>query len=268
MLSATFELFEFICKELQGRDNCFITNEDLGSETEEQTGQKVDHILDNLRIEHETSENQMALGAALQKLEEHFAFRHSELPFTYELNTRQFRTRDQEFVNFVAEVSGRRSSGAHFAKEFENAACGRLQKKVTGVLHNVGAPRQSVIKAKPYKHYLMSLGFDDRVVLGKEKDAGLDIIWFPPLGANPVAPVVSLQCKNGLFSRSVAREASARTAETLLCHRMLRGGGVHLTAIVFNDYIEPDRLPNKPLTYVPLGLSDLAGVKDTQVVSL
>jgi hypothetical protein len=268
MLSASFVLFEFVCTVLKHREISFITNEDLGSEIEEQTGGRLDHILDNLRLEHDAPDNQTAISIALKTLDEHFQLRHSELPFSYELNTRQFRTRDSDYIRFVADVSGRRSSGGRYAKEFENAACNRLAKKVTGTLHNVGDPRASLTTAVQFKRYLRTLGFDNRVILGNERDGGLDILWFPPLGSHPVAPVISLQCKNGLFSRSVAREASARTAETLLCHRMLRGNGVHLSAIVFNDYIEPKRLPDKPITYVPLGLSDLAAVKDTKVLEI
>lgn len=143
-----------------------------------------------------------------------------------------------------------------------------MKGKVTGVLHNVGHPRKTLRSAHQFKKYLGGLGFDNRVILGGERDGGLDILWFPPFGAHPVAAVVSLQCKNGFFSRSVAREGSARTAETLLCHRMLRGSGVHLSAVVFNDYIEPERLPDKPITYVPLGLSDLGAAKDTELVDI
>jgi hypothetical protein len=265
MLSASFELFEIICTELKGRDSCFITNEDLGSETEDQTGGRLDDVLENLRLEHNVADNQSAISAALARLEQHFQSRRSELPFSYELNIRQFKAKDKEFIRFIADVSGRRSSGGNYAKEFENATCDRLAKKVTGLLHNVGYPRRKLKTAAKYKKYLQKLGFESRVILGNERDGGFDILWFPPFGANPVAPVVSLQCKNGLFSRTVAREASSRTAETLLCHSMLRGNGVHLTAIVFNDYIEQDRLPNKPITYVPLGLSDLAIIKDTEI---
>jgi hypothetical protein len=268
MHSASFELFEFICAELKGRDSCFITNEDLGAETEEKTGGRFDDLLDNLRTEHGVADNQTALTAALKLLELHFQSRRSKLPFSYDLNIREFRAVDKEFIRFIAEVSGRRSSGGKYAKEFENAACFQLKKKVTGTLHNVGAPRVKLKSAARYKKYLRTLGFDNRVVLGEERDAGLDLLWFPPFGLNPVAPVISLQCKNGLFSRSVAREATARTAETLLCHRMLRGNGVHLSAIVFNDYIEPRLLPDKPITYIPLGLSDLAVVGETELVEI
>jgi|SRR5579859_117753 len=268
MLSSSFVLFEFVCRELKGREACFITDEDLGSETDDQTGGRLDHILDGLRSEHDTDDNQTAISAALQTLDEHFKARHSELPFSYELNTRHFQSRDMDFITFVADISGRRSSGSHYAKEFETAACGRLAKKVTGTLHNVGSPRSKLKSAKQFKRYLRTLGFDNRVILGEERDGGLDILWFPPLGSHPVAPVISLQCKNGLFSRSVARESSARTAETLLCHRMLRGNGVHLTAVIFNDYIEPKRLPDKPITYIPLGLSDLAAAKDIESLEI
>jgi hypothetical protein len=268
MLSASFELFELVCTELNGRGTCVITNEDLGSETEEQTGGRLDNLLDNLRLEHDVLDNQRAISAALTGLQKHFNSRRSELPFAYDLTTRQFRTLDHEFVQFIARVSGRRSSGGQYAKEFENATCRRLEAKVTGMLYNVGAPRKVMTTAPQFKGYLRTLGFDNRVILGDERDGGLDILWLPPLGANPVAPIISLQCKNGLFSRSVAREASSRTAETLLCHSMLRGNGVHLSAIVFNDYIEPERLPNKPITYIPLGLSDLAAVRSTECVEI
>ena len=268
MHSASFELFEFICTELKGRESCFITNEDLGAESDEKTGGRLDDLLDNLRVEHGVADNQAALPAALKVLERHFQSRRSKLPFSYDLNIREFRAVDKDFIRFIADVSGRRSAGGRYAKEFENAACIQLKRKVTGMLYNVGAPRTALKSSVQYKKYLRTLGFDDRVVLGQERDAGLDLLWFPPFGTNPVAPVISLQCKNGLFSRSVAREASARTAETLLCHRMLRGNGVHLSAIVFNDYIEPKLLPNKPITYIPLGLSDLAVVGETEIVEI
>ena len=268
MLSPTFVLFEFVCVALQPTPVCFITDEDLGADPGGQVGSASGNILAAVRNEYEVSDNQTALTLAHEQLERHFAARHSDLPYTCDLNTRQFTSRDQEFVRFVAEVSGRRSSGSIYAKQFETAACERLSMKVTGTLHNVGYPRMVDKSALQFKSYLKKLGFDNRVILGEERDGGLDILWFPPLGAHPVSPVVSLQCKNGLFSRTVAREASARTAETLLCHRMLRGNGVHLTAVLFNDYIEPERLPNKPITYVPLGLSDLAATKQTVNVQI
>lgn len=203
-------------------------------------------------------DNQAALRAAFTMLERHFESRRSRLPFNYDLNTREFRALDREFIRFIADVSGRRSAGGDYAKEFENATCARLKEKVTGSLHNIGWPRATRKTARQYKKYLRTLGFDNRVVLGRERDAGFDILWFPPLGTSPLAPVISLQCKNGLFSRSTAREASTRAAETLLCHRMLRGAFAHLSAIVFNDYIDAASLPDKPITYIPLGLSDLA----------
>jgi hypothetical protein len=268
MLSPTFVFFEFVCRELKGREACFITDEDLGSETDDQTGGRLGQILDGLRSEHDARDNQAAITVALKSLDEHFETRQSELPFSYDLNIRQFRARDTDFITFVADISGRRSSGSHYAKEFETAACNRLARKVTGTLHNVGSPRSRLKSANQFKGYLRTLGFDNRVILGEERDGGLDILWFPPLGSHPVAPVISLQCKNGLFSRSVARESSARTAETLLCHRMLRGNGVHLSAVIFNDYIEPERLPDKPITYIPLGLSDLAAAKDTESLEI
>jgi hypothetical protein len=268
MLSATFVLFEFVCIALERTPTCFIADEDLGSESGGQADAGANNILKNLRREHDATDNQTALASGLHALDAHFAARHSELPFTYDLVTRQFTSRDPEFIRFVSNASGRRSSGGSYAKQFETAACERLSKKVTGILHNVGYPRSVQRTAPQFKRYLMKLGFDNRVILGNERDGGLDILWFPPFGAHPVAPVISLQCKNGLFSRSVAREASARTAETLLCHRILRGNGVHLSAVLFNDYIEPERLPNKPITYVPLGLSDLASVKQTTNVQI
>jgi hypothetical protein len=75
MLSATFELFEVVCTTLKGRDTCFITNEDLGSEAEGETGGRLDDILDNLRLEHGAMDNQTAIYAALKRLERHFELR-------------------------------------------------------------------------------------------------------------------------------------------------------------------------------------------------
>lgn len=268
MLSSAFELFEFVCTELKGRQNCFITNEDLGSEMEEQTGGKLDDVLDNLRLDYGVAENQAAISAALKALEKHFESRRSQLPFSYQLEIREFTTTDADFVAFIADVSARRSSGGHHAKQFEDATCNRLAKKVTGVLHNVGDPRKRLKSAAQFKRHLKRLGFDNRVILGPERDGGLDILWFPPFGESPVSPVVSIQCKNALFSRSIAPESSSRTSETLECHRMFRGDGVYLNAIVFNDYIEPERLPDKPIKYIPLGLSDLAAVKGTEIVEI
>lgn len=268
MLSPSFELFEFVCTELSGRETCFITNEDLGSETEEETGGGLDDVLDNLRIEHKVSDNQTAISSALDLLSRHFQSRRSELPFSYDLKTRQFKNRDPEYIRFIAEVSGRRSSGGRHAKEFENAACTRIAKKVTGMLHNVGYPRTRLKTTRQFKGYLQNLGFDDRVTLGPEKDGGRDLLWLPPFCETPLSPVISVQCKNGLFSRTVAREAAARSAETLECHLMLRGEGGYLSAILFNDYIEPRLLADKPIKYVPLGLSDLAPVKEVEIVSI
>src|SRR5690348_12981726 len=143
MHSPSFELFEFICAELKDRKTCFITNEDLGAETEETTGSRFDNLLDSLRTEHDVPDNQAALAAAMKLLEHHFESRGSRLPFKYDLNTREFRVLDEAFICFIADVSGRRSAGGNYAKEFENASCARLKEKVTGTLHNVGWPRKT-----------------------------------------------------------------------------------------------------------------------------
>jgi len=268
MPNASFELFEFICTELKGRESCVIVNEDLGVETEEQTGGKLDDILENLRTQYSAVDNQTAISVALADLERHFQARRSKLPFSYDLSTREFWSVDQDFVTFIADVSARRSYGSKYAKEFENATCKVFGRKVTGVLHNVGDPRTKFKRLAQYRKYLQGLGFAKDVVLNRERDGGLDILWFPPFGEAPLAPLVSLQCKNSRFNKKVAREAISRTSETLECHRRFRGEGVYLSAVVFNDYIETSMFLEKPIKYIPLGLSDLAPVKETQIVEI
>lgn len=105
MLSARFELFEFICTELAGQDDCVITNEDLGVETEERSGGRFNGLLDNLRGEHDAPDNQTAIAFALRALEDHFGARRSLLPFSYDLKTRKFTSLDKEFIRFISEVT-------------------------------------------------------------------------------------------------------------------------------------------------------------------
>jgi hypothetical protein len=76
--------------------------------------------------------SQAALAAALKLLERHFQSSCSKLPFSYDLNIRQFRAVDNDFIRFIADVSGRRSAGGKYAKEFENAACIQLKKELPG----------------------------------------------------------------------------------------------------------------------------------------
>jgi len=124
----------------------------------------------------------------------------------------------------------------------------------------VGWPRTTSRKAVEFNAYLRRFGFDGRVILGKEKDGGLDILWMPPLGAVPHRLVVSIQCKNSSYDVDAADKSFGGASRSLGCHRGLQAQ-VHVSCVLFNDYIERRRLGKKPFNYVVLGLSDLAALQ-------
>ena len=125
----------------------------------------------------------------------------------------------------------------------------------------VSTTAQSIARmAKPNRHSLISF-FSSREIQSSSVWSCHSIFPMRCNGVRRAAEACRPVC-------SVAPEASARTAETLLCHRILRGNGVHLSATVFHDYIEPKILPDKPITYIPPGLSYLAVVRETELVEI
>lgn len=261
MFKPTFEFFEIVCGELDSRQRCVLTPQDLSDLAEEEDDPDVEDIIDALREEHAASTSQIAISRAVEHLKKHFSARGSALPFQYNEKRSSFSRIDTEFIRFVARGREIRGGTDESAREFEVLTTQRLKKRLTGPLHRVGWKRTLHTRPPQFLKYLKQFGFDDRVVYGQEKDAGLDIVWLPPLGAVPIRPIVSLQCKNGWFDRDVGRTAFSRMNETVGCHTHMAGSGLHLSCVIFNDYIEPDDIGTKPCSFMPLGISDLASLR-------
>jgi len=245
MPTSSFELFEDICNELHVRDVAILPNEFLSDER-----------LRDLQDEHGGAAPDAAFERALTALKKHFKARGSELPFTYDLSTRSFKVTDKTYVDFVSEASNIRGNGKR-SRSFEEATCRRLALRGTGTFHRVGWPRGQKRNRREFVKYLRTLGFNNDIIYGREKDGGLDILWLLPLGAIPRRPIVSLQCKNGSFDIGSADRSNGPARRSLGCHRGLQVS-VHTLCVIFNEYIEKGSLSPKAFDFVALGLSDLA----------
>jgi hypothetical protein len=251
MLTPTFRLFESVCNELAGADSVVITRDDFVVD-----GPKAP-LMDELDLEYQRSDDDGALNDAVGSLSKHFASKGASLPFTYDPTTGRFTALDPKYIDFVDLMRNIRSN-PHMSSEFERKVTERLALRATGVIHRVGWERTKNAQVKKFNRYLQKhFGFTQKVILGKEKDGGLDIVWALPIGSFPHRPLVSIQCKNGEFDRTDA-DASLGTSRGSLD----RAGGllpeVHLYCVLFNDYITPNVLPRKRVGFVPLGISDLA----------
>jgi hypothetical protein len=247
MLSPTLELFEAICEELRLKDACIVTNDFLSPDR-----------LQELQDEFEEFDPNRAFTKAMKSLQKHFRNRGAELPFTFNLVTRRFEIRDRPYVNFLTSVVSFRGKGRR-SREFEVAACEQLQVRATGDLYRVGWPRKNRKKGADFNAYLRRLGFDGRIILGKEKDGGLDILWMPPLGVPPHRLLVSIQCKNSSYDVESADKSYGAAVRSLGCHVGLQPQ-VHVSCVLFNDYIDRKVLGKKPFNYLVMGLSDLAAL--------
>ena len=209
-----------------------------------------------------------AYKCALDEIKGHFAERRARLPYKVSFNKRQFTALDNDYVEFVAFARSYRGVGGKPSKEFEIRTVNRLRTRLTGDLSRVGVPRDRLKKKGDVVAYLGSLGFDKNCLEARDKDGGLDILWLPPLGAVPLRPVVSLQCKNAFFDEHEADASTARAARTLNRHSHIRGG--HLKFVVFNDYIDRKAFQGRAVgwTFMPLGLTDLAALSGRGTVEL
>jgi hypothetical protein len=197
-----------------------------------------------------------AIQLVVEFLDQHFRSKGSRLPFTYDDATGRFTATDTTFLEFVKEISSMRSLGKK-SREFELNVLERLQHRVTGALHRVGLPRDQMKLRDAFNQNLKGLGFNGEVLLGREKDGGLDILWELPLGTIPHRPIVSVQCKNAEFDIGEADKSVGAGGRSLGQHRGLQAS-VHVPCVLFNDYIYPTIFSAKPLNFVPLGLSDLS----------
>jgi hypothetical protein len=105
--------------------------------------------------------------------------------------------------------------------------------------------------------YLKTLGFAENVLLGKEKDGGLDILWLLPIGTIPHRPIVSVQCKNSEFDIEGGDASVGAGKRSLGQHRRLLSD-VHVPCVLYNDYLYPEKVTPKAMNFVPLGLTDLS----------
>jgi hypothetical protein len=248
-----FEFFERIALELSGADSKVITHEDFRVNKENSP------LLDDLMKSLKAPNTEDVIRCAVEKLKEHFEAKGANLPFGYESATGLFTAKDSEFLSFVIEMKDMRSIGKR-SRDFECRVAKRLALRATGTLHRVGHPRDRKKKKKQFNRYLRKLGFDQPVLLGREKDGGLDILWMLPVGTIPHRPIVSVQCKNGEFDLKEAYASVGTGSSSLARHSGLQPQ-VQVPCVLFNDYIYPEMLNPKPMSFVPLGLSDVASLE-------
>jgi hypothetical protein len=249
MFKASFELFEVVCSELDRKNSTVLTTKGFSLD-------RVDDIFQDLKREFNETGEEEAINKAISALEQHFHAKGAELPFHFDRETREVSPCDPEFIAFISRMSEIRTI-PKASREFELDVTQRLSARLTGLIHRVGWPRAEKQGREAFLKHLETLGFRKGVVVGREKDAGLDILWLPPLGAIPHRPLVSVQCKNSWFDLDEADRSLGPTTRSLGCHGGLLHS-VHLCCVLFNDYVESCSLGEKPLNFVPLGLSDLA----------
>jgi hypothetical protein len=252
MPSPLFEFFEIIAEELAVEESRVITREDLVGEDEESA------LLDGLKREMGAGGSEEAIRLAIKALRAHFEAKGAKLPFDYDSATGRFTAKDRGFLAFVKDMSSIRSIGKH-SRDFECSVAKRLGERSTGSIHRVGHPRDKKKGKDDFNAYMKTLGFGRPVLLGKDKDGGFDILWLLPIGAVPHRPIVCVQCKNGEFNMEVADASFGSGCRSLGQHAGLMAA-VHVPCVLFNDYILPQRLTKKQLNFVPLGLTDLAGL--------
>jgi len=252
----TFDLFEEICAELSGQEESVLIDDDFSPAT-----------LQAVKRWAKETATTSALAKALNYLHRHFQTRGSALPFNYDLTTGRVTAINREFVDFVSDAQNQRSTGED-SSDFEVNTSKHIARKLTGILRRVGSPRAKHKTRKQFEAYLVKeFGFDEGVLVGRDQDGGLDILWFPPLGAFPFRAIVSIQCKNSLYNRKAGFESVGRAKQTLSRHSHARAEECHLHCVIYNDYIdEKIRDHARHAGFVPLGLSDLAPL--TTAISL
>jgi hypothetical protein len=249
MPNACFEFFEAIAEELAREPSRVLTRNDLQLDDEHST------LLDGLKQFTRTATSEEAIIKAVDFLAAHFSSKGSRLPFTYESETGRFTAQDRDYLTFVNQISNIRSLGKK-SRDFELSVLARMQFRAIGSLHRVGHPRKSKKTKVQFNSYLKTLGFGGNVLIGREKDGGLDILWLLPIGTIPHRPIVCVQCKNAAFDITDADKSCGPCDRSLGQHVGLLHN-VHIQCVLFNDYISPDLLTRKKLQFVPLGLSDL-----------
>lgn len=255
MPNCLFDFFELIADDLCSEPSRVITSETLRTDPEKAP------ILDDLKQEVGASSAEEAIRIAVLRLTDHFKEKSSPLPFSYNPRDGQFVALDIPFLRFIQQMRSIRSIGK-CSKEFELSVFDKLRGRTTGSLHRVGHPRERLKRKVDFNNHLRSIGFQNPVLLGQDKDGGFDILWVLPIGSKPHRPIVSVQCKNGSFSMDECDKSVGAATRSLGQHGGLQPQ-VHILCVLFNDYLHPSRLTKKPLNFVPLGLSDLCNLTES-----
>jgi hypothetical protein len=244
----TFDLFEEICVELSGKAESVLIDDEFSPETLEEVK----------RWFHEAA-TFPAVRKALSYLRNHFEARESALPFSYDHETGQAAALNTEYIAFVSDAQEQRSLPAE-ARDFEVATGKHLANKLTGIVRRVGSPRSRHRTRAQFARYLVKeFNFEPGVLVGHDQDGGLDILWFPPLGAFPFRATVSIQCKNSPYDRDAGFQSVGRAKQTLARHSHTSAEEGHLHCVVYNDYIDEGIMEHaRDAEFIPLGLSDLA----------
>ena len=245
-----FDLFEVLSTELATRPDTQVIDERSLSDPV---------LAEDLKKQFRETDAGRAFERGVEAIATHFNEKGASLPFHYDLPTRQFTPTDPEYLKFIAFARAHRGVGGDDSKEFEIQTLYRLRLRVTGDLRRVGVPRDRLKRKKEITPYLEKLGFDANVLEKKDQDGGFDILWLPPLGAIPLRPIVSLQCKNGFFNEGEATKSAGRAQRTLSRHSHIRSSGF-IKFVVFNDYIDARKFVGRAAGWIflPLGLTDLA----------
>jgi hypothetical protein len=248
MSNPAFDFFEEICAELSGQNESILTDDDYSPIT-----------LQSLKHWAKKTTTKEAMADALIYLTRHFKERGSVLPFSYDLTTARVTVLHQEYIEFVANAQDQRSLRKD-SKDFEVATSKHLATKLTGILRRVGSPRTKHKSRKEFAAYLVKhFGFENRVLVGNDKDGGFDILWFPPLGAFPFRAMVSVQCKNSPYDRDEGFKSVGRAKQSLKRHSHANAEEVHLHCVLYNDYVDEKVTEHaRQVEFIPLGLSDLA----------
>jgi hypothetical protein len=190
MSNPAFDLFEEICGELSDQGESVLIDDDFSPVT-----------LQGLKRWSQETATTSAVAKALDFLQKHFEARGSTLPFKYDLATGRVTVLSREYADFVAEAQNQRSKEKE-SRNFEVASAKCLQGRLTGIIRRVGWPRTTHRKPRELSAYLHKhFGFRAGVLIGNDRDGGLDILWFPPLGSTQFPAIVSVQCKNSLYDR-------------------------------------------------------------------
>ena len=248
--SSRFAFFEIVAEELCREPSRVITRSDP------RLGDDDAPLFDALKAETKRSSTEDAIRAAVDWLDEHFRGKGSLLPFAYDPDSGRFTATDIPYLEFIKRMKDIRTIGKR-SQQFELEVMEKLRGRVTGSLHRVGAPRTRMRKRAEFNAYLKTLGFADNVILGREKDGGLDILWLLPIGTIPHRPIVSVQCKNTEFDLDDGNASLGTGKSSLGQHRKLQPD-VHVPCVLYNDYVYPEVVPPKAMNFVPLGLTDLS----------